>query len=323
MAPKIGQRHNWYLPALPKTLKEAFFLVCAMAVAGLLVVRVGHFRQQSTFTATLRSTTRVHSDGRLQHHREPSSTTITELVINSGLRKSGRSRGAGDRGRREKASSDAVDQVRATQQEAVGASRRSRGDEALGGSSQGATENQLRQRDGDGRGGGGESGRGTTALRGSLDSQTAAKDGQENIHLPRDFDWQTYLLYHPDLRLRNVTLEHEAEAHYMSEGRAEGRVYKRLRVVLRYTACTGLINQHYSHIAAFSLAAVLGAEIVLPPAAKRDSFAHYFSVFKEHNEVSWTAAPLESLLDVEKLVERWRAKGLSVHKVRWRWFVSV
>jgi hypothetical protein len=26
---------------------------------------------------------------------------------------------------------------------------------------------------------------------------------------------------------------------------------------------------------------VLGAEIVLPPAAKRDSFAHYFSVFKE------------------------------------------
>jgi len=43
----------------------------------------------------------------------------------------------------------------------------------------------------------------------------------------------------------------------------------------------GLINQQYSHIAAFALAAVLGAEIVLPPAAKRDSFAHYFSVFKE------------------------------------------
>ena len=57
-------------------------------------------------------------------------------------------------------------------------------------------------------------------------------------------------------------------------------MYKRLRVLLRYTACTGLINQQYSHIAAFSLAAVLGAEIVLPPAAKRDSFAHYFSVFK-------------------------------------------
>ena len=45
--------------------------------------------------------------------------------------------------------------------------------------------------------------------------------------------------------------------------------------------CAGLINQQYSHIAAFALGAVLGAEIVLPPAAKRDSFAHYFSVFKE------------------------------------------
>ena len=52
----------------------------------------------------------------------------------------------------------------------------------------------------------------------------------------------------------------------------------------------GLINQQYSHIAAFALAAVLGAEIVLPPAAKRDSFAHYFSVFKE--QVSGRAASL-------------------------------
>lgn len=65
-------------------------------------------------------------------------------------------------------------------------------------------------------------------------------------------------------------------------------MYKRLKVLLRYTACTGLINQQYSHIAAFSLAAVLGAEIVLPPAAKRDSFAHYFSVFK----VRWLCSVL-------------------------------
>ena len=64
------------------------------------------------------------------------------------------------------------------------------------------------------------------------------------------------------------------------QGRAEGRIYKRLRVLLRYTACTGLINQHYSHIASFVLAAVLGAEVVLPPAAKRDSFGNYFSTYK-------------------------------------------
>lgn len=79
--------------------------------------------------------------------------------------------------------------------------------------------------------------------------------------------------------------------------------------------CAGLINQQYSHIAAFALAAVLGAEVVLPPAAKRDSFGHYFSVFKEQNEVLWSAAPLESLMDTDRIVETWRVKGITVHKV--------
>ncbi|KAK9810163.1 hypothetical protein WJX72_005905 [[Myrmecia] bisecta] len=113
---------------------------------------------------------------------------------------------------------------------------------------------------------------------------------------------------------KGVNSDAEAREHYLRIGRSEGRVYKRLRVLLRYTACTGLINQHYSHIAAFSLSAVLGAEIVLPPAVKRDSFAHYFSVYKEHNEVSWTPAPLESLLNVDKLVDFWRSRGLTVHR---------
>ena len=67
-----------------------------------------------------------------------------------------------------------------------------------------------------------------------------------------------------------------AARHYLATGRAQGRVARRLRVILRYTACTGLINQHYSHIAAFTLAALVGAELVLPPAVCRDSFGHYF-----------------------------------------------
>ena len=165
---------------------------------------------------------------------------------------------------------------------------------------------------------------------------------------------------------------------------------------MRYTACGGLINQQYSHIAAFALAEALHAEIVLPPAVMRDSFAHYFrcggavrpalvfsiilghapkgmrsptrspefrtlcalhgvprralcadllmvsggypgspgqaglcvcvaspflpclppsSTFKEKNEVHWTPAPLETLLDVEAIVEAWGAQGMVVHKV--------
>ncbi len=126
---------------------------------------------------------------------------------------------------------------------------------------------------------------------------------------------QAYLLYHPDLRAQGVTSEDAARKHYLEQGRAEGRVFKRIRVVLRYTACTGLINQHYSHIAAFSLAAMLGAELVLPPAVCRDSFAHYFSVFKEKNEVQWSPVPLESLLNVDGIINYWRPRGLVLHKV--------
>ena len=130
-----------------------------------------------------------------------------------------------------------------------------------------------------------------------------------------DFDWQTYLLYYPDLKQAGIDTEEKARKHYKTFGRGEGRLCKRLRVLLRYTACTGLINQHYSHIAAFVLSAALQSEIVLPPAVQRDSFAKYFSTKKGENEVSWTPAPLESLLDVERIIETWRLLGMTVHKV--------
>ena len=77
----------------------------------------------------------------------------------------------------------------------------------------------------------------------------------------------------------------------------------------------GLINQLYSHISAISLGVALGAEIVLPPAAVRDSFAHYFSVFKERNEVAWTPAPVDSLLDADGLIDFWGRQGVTIVKV--------
>ena len=45
----------------------------------------------------------------------------------------------------------------------------------------------------------------------------------------------------------------------------QGKLYKRIRMLLRYTAGTGLFNQQYSHISAIALASVLGAELILPP----------------------------------------------------------
>ena len=133
--------------------------------------------------------------------------------------------------------------------------------------------------------------------------------------VPEDFDWQAYLAYYPDLLGSGISSELEAQQHYLKHGRREGRIHKRLKVLLYYTACTGLINQHYSHIAAFTLSSAIGAELVLAPALQRDSFASYFSAHKEQNEVTWTSMSTSQLLDVDRIIEEWRAHGMDVHKV--------
>ncbi|KAL4423672.1 hypothetical protein ABPG75_000973 [Micractinium tetrahymenae] len=187
------------------------------------------------------------------------------------------------------------------------------------GSSAGAAAAALRGRRAALRGGSGSSGARRSG-RAAIAAAAAAK-GLERQHgpkafpgLPADFDAQTYLMYHPDLRRLGIDTADAAKQHYLQQGRAEGRPYRRLRVLLRYTACTGLINQQYSHIAAFALAAALGAELVLPPAVCRDSFAHYFSVYKEKNEVRWSPVPLETLLDVDAIVAYWQPRGLVLHR---------
>lgn len=92
---------------------------------------------------------------------------------------------------------------------------------------------------------------------------------------------------------------------------------RRYHTHLRYTACTGLVNQQYSHIAAFTLAAALGvSEVHLPPAAVRDSFGHKFSIHQEHNQMQWFPARTGCLLDVERLQRTWAALGITVHEVR-------
>ncbi|EFN52272.1 hypothetical protein CHLNCDRAFT_139199 [Chlorella variabilis] len=92
---------------------------------------------------------------------------------------------------------------------------------------------------------------------------------------------------------------------------------RRYRLQLRYTACTGLVNQQYSHIAAFTLAAALGvSDVHLPPAAVRDSFGHKFSVHQEQNQMQWFPARASCLLDVERLQRTWAHQGVAVHEPR-------
>ena len=75
----------------------------------------------------------------------------------------------------------------------------------------------------------------------------------------------------------------------------------------------GLVNQLLCHVGAFLFAVPLKAEIVLPNyALSRDS---YHSVFWQQQ---WHRQPLETLLDVERIIQHWHRRGVRVHKVRGR-----
>mmetsp|Transcript_9294 Transcript_9294/g.27924 ORF Transcript_9294/g.27924 Transcript_9294/m.27924 type:complete len:628 (+) Transcript_9294:75-1958(+) len=143
---------------------------------------------------------------------------------------------------------------------------------------------------------------------------TPQRSRKSNSAVLRSFDWEEYLRNYPQLRDEGIDSRRKAESHFLSVGRAQGRVGRRLRVILRYTAGTGLINQHYSHVAALVLAELMGAELVLPPAMHRSSFEHIFSVFKGQSAVKWAFAPLDSLYDVDALVKTWKKRGVVVHK---------
>ena len=148
-----------------------------------------------------------------------------------------------------------------------------------------------------------------------LHPSSEVRNSTEAAGLPEDFDWQAYLAYYPDLVSSGISSELNAQEHYLNHGRQEGRIHRRLKVLMHYTACTGLINQHYSHIAAFTLSSAVGAELVLPQGLQRDSFASYFSAHKEQNEVTWTSMSTSKLLDVDRITEEWGARGMEVHKV--------
>lgn len=105
------------------------------------------------------------------------------------------------------------------------------------------------------------------------------------VSLPDDFHWQTYIKLWPDLK-QAISTQRDAEDHYVSNGALEHRVYRDYPLAVRYTSCSGLINQHYSHLAGIALAMALQADtVIVPPALARDSFKSYFSTFANKNEV--------------------------------------
>ncbi len=114
---------------------------------------------------------------------------------------------------------------------------------------------------------------------------------------------QAYLEYYNDIMEevdKNSPLTAQLEAarkHYMVHGHSENRVYKRIRVLLRYTACGALMNQHYAHISGLTLAAALGADVVMGPAVSRETHANYVDSAPVQNKLQWRAVPFESIWD--------------------------
>lgn len=136
--------------------------------------------------------------------------------------------------------------------------------------------------------------------------------GAVQSSLPSDFDWQAYLDYNEDVekfgRYKDVAVEH-----YMAFGYKEARPYKRIRSVLRYTACGGLMNQHYSHVAAMVIAASLGADIIIPHAVRRDSFSKYFSMDPAKSTITWSLVNFGSIWNAEYVESFLRGQGIDMY----------
>jgi hypothetical protein len=106
------------------------------------------------------------------------------------------------------------------------------------------------------------------------------------------------LAYYPEI-LRgaddDVNEAELAHKHYREQGYKEQRVYKRLRVLLRYTTCGSLFEQHFSHIAGLTIAATLGADVVVPPYLVRDK------IEAPQQPQQWHAEPFSNVWDVEHI----------------------
>jgi hypothetical protein len=96
-------------------------------------------------------------------------------------------------------------------------------------------------------------------LRGS--SHTVLSSG-----VPSDFDWRAYLKWNPELEMQGIHTQEAAEDHYVTIGHSRSLVYRDFELTIRYTACGGLINQHYCHLATIALAKMSKAsKIIWPP----------------------------------------------------------
>jgi hypothetical protein len=137
---------------------------------------------------------------------------------------------------------------------------------------------------------------------GALQWLSRTAQGGEAPELPPDFDWRAYLKWNPELELEHITTQEDAEKHYKREGYMKHLVYKDFELTLRYTACGGLMNQHYCHIAALALAHLAHAKrLVWPPMQERKSFHMRYHPDARKNEQEWVYLDATTLWDLPRI----------------------
>lgn len=118
-------------------------------------------------------------------------------------------------------------------------------------------------------------------------------------HLPLGFDWHAYLKWNPELQSAGVSSQRAAQDHYLTTGASQNLVYQDYNLTLRYTACGGLMNQHYCHLATLVLAHLCHAKrVIWPPMQERTSFNRRYHTSAEKNEQSWLYLDATSLWDM-------------------------
>jgi hypothetical protein len=90
--------------------------------------------------------------------------------------------------------------------------------------------------------------------------------------------------------------------HYQTFGRFQERVYKDFELTIRYTACGGLFNQHYCHIAALAIAHLAHAKnVIWPPLQERESFSKRYHTNATLNEQTWTYVDADMVWDISTI----------------------
>lgn len=69
------------------------------------------------------------------------------------------------------------------------------------------------------------------------------------------------------------------------------------------------LYQVFGHISVTMLAAATGAELILPTAVTRSTFA------LDEYHTQWTPLPVDRILDVDHIKHFWRQRGILVHEV--------